>query len=126
VDVYWVKPDQLGKGGPSGEYVSRGAFVVRGKRNWKRNVQLRVAIGVLSDKEGEFHFVGGPLDSVRTKTETYVIIVPGTYAGKNLLDHVLRTLAEKEPKEQRQVILKSSIEEIREFIPYGIGEIPKG
>ena len=126
VDVYWVRPEQLRKGGPSGEYVSRGAFVVSGKRNWKRNVPLRVAIGLLSDKDGEIHFVAGPLDSVRTKTQTYVIVVPGAYAGKNLFEHVLRTLAEKEPKEQRQLILKSSIEKIRELIPYGIGEILKG
>lgn len=125
MDVYWVKPDQLGKGGPSGQYVSTGAFVVSGKRSWKRNVPLRLAIGVLVEKDGATRFVGGPPDSVRTKTQTYVIVVPGTHAGKKLFESVLRTLAEKMPKEQRELILKSSIEEIREFVPYGVGEISK-
>lgn len=126
VDVYWVTPDQLGKGGSSGEYVSRGAFVVSGKRSWKRNIPLRVAVGVLFDKDGAIRFVGGPPDSLRNKTQTYVIVVPGASAGRYLLVNVLKTLAEKWPKEQRQLILKSSIEEIREFIPYGMGEIQKG
>jgi predicted ribosome quality control (RQC) complex YloA/Tae2 family protein len=123
VDVYWVKPEQLGKAAPPGQYVSRGAFVVSGKRNWKRNVQLRVAVGVLVEKDGVTSFVGGPLDPVRVKTQTYVIVVPGGHAGKRLLDHVLKTLAEKMPKDQRQLVLKSSIEEIRELIPYGVGEV---
>jgi predicted ribosome quality control (RQC) complex YloA/Tae2 family protein len=54
VDVYWVKPEQLSKGGPSGESVAHGAFVVRGERNWMRGVPLRVAIGVAVDAETYF------------------------------------------------------------------------
>jgi predicted ribosome quality control (RQC) complex YloA/Tae2 family protein len=122
-DVYWVKPDQLSKGGPSGEYVPRGAFVVSGKRNWLRGVSLRVAVGVVIKENGETSFVGGPVDSVKAKAKTFVIVVLGDQSGKELFKHVLRVLAAKMPKELREKVLKASVEEIREFIPYNKGRV---
>ncbi|MDI6904647.1 MAG: ribosome rescue protein RqcH [Candidatus Bathyarchaeia archaeon] len=122
VDVYWVKPEQLSKGGPSGEYVPRGAFVVRGRRNWLRGVSLRIAIGVVVE-DGEFRFVGGSVDAVKAKTNVYVIVVPGNLSGKDLFRRVLAVLAGKLPKELRERVLKVSVEEIREYIPYNKARI---
>jgi len=122
-DVYWVKPDQLSKGGPSGEYVPRGAFVVSGQRNWLRGIPLKLAVGVAVEENGEVEFAGGPLDSVKAKAEAYVVVVPGDLAGKELFKRVLKGLARKMPKEQREKVLKASMEEIREFIPYNKGRI---
>jgi predicted ribosome quality control (RQC) complex YloA/Tae2 family protein len=120
-DVYWVKPEQLSKSGPSGEYVPHGAFAVSGKRNWMRNVPLRLAIGVVSN--GEVRFVGGPVGSVKAKAKTYVAIAPGDIAGKELLKQVLRVLMLKLPKEQREKAGQTSIERIREFVPYTKGRL---
>jgi len=123
-DVYWVKPEQLSKAGPSGEYVPRGAFVVSGKRNWMRNVPVRTSIGVcINDKNKETNFVGGPVEAVKSKTKIYTIIVPGDYSGKEFFRHVLQALSLKVPKEQRGQILKTSIEKIRDYIPYNKGRL---
>lgn len=122
-DVYWVKPEQLSKAGPSGEYVPRGAFVVSGKRDWMRSVPLKLAIGAVEKENGEIEFVGGPVEAVRAKTKNYVTIGPGDIKGKELLKQILRTLTSKMPKEQRQKIQKTSIEEIAGFIPYTKGRI---
>jgi predicted ribosome quality control (RQC) complex YloA/Tae2 family protein len=125
VDVYWVKPDQLSKGGPSGEYVPRGGFVVRGKRNWTRGTPLRMAIGVVSES-GEVRFVGGPVGAVKAKTNVYVVVVSGDLRGKALFRRVFEVLAGKMPKESREKVLKFSFEEIREFVPYGKGRVSGG
>jgi predicted ribosome quality control (RQC) complex YloA/Tae2 family protein len=125
VDVFWVKPVQLAKGGPSGQYVPRGSFVVSGKRNWRRNVPLRTAVGVLIGKDGVEGFVGGPPSSVSAKTRVYVTIRPRGLAGKKLLNEVLKALAEKISKDQRQRVLEASLEEIRELIPYGVGNVSR-
>ncbi|MEM2971789.1 MAG: ribosome rescue protein RqcH [Candidatus Bathyarchaeia archaeon] len=122
-DVYWVKPNQLSKSAPSGEYVPRGAFVVSGKRNWMRSVPLKVAVGVVAEENDKIRFIGGPLDTVKTKTKAYVTIAPGEKSGKELLKQILKAIAEKMPKEQREKVLKASIEEIREFIPYVRGRV---
>jgi predicted ribosome quality control (RQC) complex YloA/Tae2 family protein len=123
-DVYWVKPDQLSKGGPSGEHVPHGGFVVRGERNWMRNVPLRIAIGVsVNEEEGWARIGGGPVDAVKAKADAYVIVVPGDFAGKDLFKHVLRSLAGKVSKEVCEAILELSVEAIREYIPYGKGTV---
>ena len=121
VDVYWVKVDQLSKSGPSGESVPHGAFFVVGKRNWYRNTPLRVAVGVVVDEETIF--VGGPVDAVKAKTKSYIIISPGDSMGKDLLKQTLKALTLKLSKEQREKAGKVSIEQIREFIPYTKGAI---
>lgn len=118
-DVYWVKLDQLSKSGPSGESVPHGAFAVVGKRNWMRSVPLKLAVGTIVDEEASF--VGGPVDAVKAKTKTYVVLVPGDYAGKELLKQILKSLMLKLPKEQREKAGKTSIEQIREFVPYTKG-----
>jgi predicted ribosome quality control (RQC) complex YloA/Tae2 family protein len=120
-DVYWVKPDQLSKTVPSGEYVPHGAFAVNGKRNWLRNVPLKLAIGVAD--EGIGSFVGGPVDAVKAKAKTYVFLEPGDVAGKALLTQVLRALMVKLPKEQRKKVGEASVEQVREFVPYAKGRI---
>jgi len=125
VDVFWVRPDQLSKGGRSGEYVGRGAFIVRGQRNWMRGVSLKIAIGVVREN-GEVRFVGGPVDAVKAKTNVYAVVVPGDLKGKALFRRVLAVLAGKLPKELREKVLKASVEEIREYIPYNKGRILEG
>ena len=120
-DVYWVKVDQLSKSGPSGESVPHGAFFVVGKRNWTRNTPLRLAIGIIVGEETSF--VGGPVEAVKAKTKSYVVLVPGDNAGKELLKQILKSLMLKLPKEQREKAGKTSIEQVREFVPYTKGTI---
>jgi predicted ribosome quality control (RQC) complex YloA/Tae2 family protein len=122
VDVYWVNPEQLTKSGPSGESVPHGAFVVAGKRNWMRGVPLRLAVGVVETDEEE-RFIGGPLDAVKTKTKAYVVLVPGDLEGKDFLKQLLRSLTLMLPKEKREKLGKTSIEAVREFVPYTKGRI---
>jgi predicted ribosome quality control (RQC) complex YloA/Tae2 family protein len=126
VDVYWVMPDQLSKGGPSGEYVSRGGFVVHGKRNWMRGASLETAVGVVMEDDGEIKFVGGPVHSVEAKTNVYVVVVSGDLKGKEVFKRVLGFLAGKLPKKLGEKVLKVSVEEIRQFIPYNKGRILEG
>lgn len=45
--VFWVNPGQVTKTAETGEYVGRGAFVIRGKRNWHRDVEMNLAIGIV-------------------------------------------------------------------------------
>jgi predicted ribosome quality control (RQC) complex YloA/Tae2 family protein len=123
VDVYWVEPEQISKKSPSGEYIPRGAFMITGKRNWIRNVPLRIAIGVVVKENGEISFIGGPVEAVKAKTNTYVTVMPGNQSGKELFKRILAILAEKAPKENREKILKASVEEIRDFVPYAMGRV---
>src|SRR3989338_3062618 len=47
-EVYWVLPPQVSKTPESGEYISKGAFMIRGKRNYFKPA-LKLSVGILED-----------------------------------------------------------------------------
>ncbi|WP_245618734.1 NFACT RNA binding domain-containing protein [Methanogenium cariaci] len=65
-DVYAASPSQVSKTPETGEYVSRGSFIVRGgERTYTRNVGLGVAIGL--QVTPELGVIGGPIDAVKSR-----------------------------------------------------------
>ncbi|WP_048191085.1 ribosome rescue protein RqcH [Methanobacterium sp. SMA-27] len=74
-DVYWVHPEQVSKTPQSGEFVTKGAFIIRGSRNYIRGLPLTLAIGKV-DYEGE-RIMAGPPEAVSKYTENFSSIKPG-------------------------------------------------
>ena len=74
--AYWVLPEQVSKTAESGEYVPKGGFIIRGKRNYHR-CTLEVAVGRISLGDTET-LMGGPTTAVAARAEKgYAILVPG-------------------------------------------------
>ena len=73
--AYWVLPEQVSKTPESGEYVPKGAFIIRGKRNYYR-CKLEVAVGLVAVGDVE-KLMGGPVVSVATRAKQYAILSPG-------------------------------------------------
>ena len=73
---FWVDNDKVSKTPNTGEFLAKGAFVIRGKRNWNRNLELNVAIGLIT-YDGNPKFMGGPISSIEKHSEKYVIFRPG-------------------------------------------------
>lgn len=71
-DVFWVKPDQVSKTAQPGEYLPRGAFMIRGKTNYLRP-RMTLAIGILEDGR----IMGGPLTAVKARCRKYVELTQG-------------------------------------------------
>jgi len=128
IDVYWVNPNQLSKSPPPGQYLEKGAFIVRGKKNYLRKVPLCVGIGTVI-KENYIEVVGGPCEAIKKQTTSYVEVVPGQQASSSLAKRIRKLLAEKTPVELRKQVLETPLEEIQSFIPSGKGAIslePRG
>ena len=92
-DVYWVRPDQVSKTPQSGEFVAKGAFIIRGSRNYIRAATLLIAVGLV-DYDGE-RIMAGPLDAVKKYTDNYVIIKPGYTKKEALAREILRKIDEE-------------------------------
>jgi predicted ribosome quality control (RQC) complex YloA/Tae2 family protein len=92
-DVYWVHPDQVSKTPQSGEFVAKGAFIIRGSRNYMRGVPLLVAVGIV-DYEGE-RVMAGPPEAVSAYTDNYVVIKPG-YTKKEEMARQIRNKIDTE------------------------------
>lgn len=89
-DVYWVHPDQVSKTPQSGEFVTRGAFIIRGTRNYLRGIPLKIAVGIV-DYEGE-RIMAGPEDAVAKYSENYVVLKPGFTKKEEIARSVLKKI----------------------------------
>ena len=74
--AYWVLPEQVSKQAESGEFLPRGAFVIRGKRNYVHDLPVRLAIGEV-EIEGHRKIMGGPVSAVAARSKRYIVLAPG-------------------------------------------------
>ncbi len=72
VDVYWVKPEQVSKEAKAGEYLTKGAFMVYGKKN---PVPARVGLAIGLTSGGKI--VGGQAAAVAASCGKYVKLIQG-------------------------------------------------
>ncbi len=75
--AYWVLPEQVSKQAESGEFLPRGAFVIRGKRNYVHDLPVRMAMGEVS-VEGHRKIMGGPESAVKARSTKYLVLAPGS------------------------------------------------
>lgn len=115
-DCYWVLPEQVSKTPESGEYVAKGAFVIRGKRNYYKDVGLGAAIGIIFNEEKRL--IGGPVSAVRSKAQFIIEVEPGEFNQNDLSKKIYRMLIDKfEDKKFIKTI--ASPDRIAMFLPPG-------
>jgi len=122
IDVYWVHPHQIGRTPPSGQFLEKGSFIIQGPKNYVRNIQLRIGIGIQL-KEEHLAVIGGPAEMVSRQTNLFVELAPGKQTSSALAKQIRGLLVEKAPKSWRERILAIPNEELRAFVPFGKGEI---
>jgi len=72
LEVFSATPDQVTKEAQSGEYLGKGAFMIRGKVTYYRPT-FELAVGVTEDDK----LMCGPVLAVQKKCKKYVVIVQG-------------------------------------------------
>ncbi len=73
--AFWVYPDQVSKTPNPGEFVPRGAFIVRGKRNYEYHLPMKLTIGEIY-YQGARKVMCAPPECF-PGCDRYVTIVPG-------------------------------------------------
>jgi predicted ribosome quality control (RQC) complex YloA/Tae2 family protein len=121
-DVYSALPSQVSKTPESGEFVSRGSFIVRGERTYYRNVPLAVGIGLMI--EPHTAVIGGPPAAIKGRTTAYVELGPGQFEPNDVAKKVLRILKGKVTEEEEKA-LKAILntEQVAAFVPPGGSDI---
>ncbi|MDG6963429.1 MAG: NFACT family protein [Nitrososphaerota archaeon] len=112
-DAYWVGPDQVSSSAPSGEYLPRGSFAIKGKKNFVSKVLVEVALGM----DGDGRVMGGPEGAVKLRCPHYVVLRPHNEKGSETAKKVLKKF--EGPEVQRAV----TIEEVQRALPAGGGKV---
>jgi predicted ribosome quality control (RQC) complex YloA/Tae2 family protein len=124
-DVYSVLPPQVSKTPETGEYVSRGSFIVRGERTWYRNTPLGIAIGL--QLEPQAAVIGGPISAIKEHAKACVELRPGQFEPNDVAKKVLRILKGKFPDEEfkglRGIL---NTDAVAAFVPPGGSDITGG
>lgn len=117
--AYWVLPDQVSKTPPSGEFLPRGAFIVRGRKNTLTNIELRLAVGKM-EYEGVEKVMCAPLSAVETHCESYIVFEPGEMKKSDFTGK-LREIFNAEQDEISRVLPPGDVKVIQVVgIPEGI------
>ena len=122
-DVFSAHPSQVSKTPETGEFVSRGSFIVRGERTWYRNVPLSVGIGLMLEPHAAV--IGGPPAAIRGRVKVFVELVPGQFEPNDAAKKVLRILkAGVSPEEEKALRNVLNTEHVAAFVPPGGSDIP--
>ncbi|WP_435146932.1 ribosome rescue protein RqcH [Halobaculum sp. P14] len=115
-DAYLVTPDQVSKTPESGEYIEKGGFVIRGDRDYYRDVPARVAVGI--QVEPETRVIGGPPSAIEPEAETTIELQPGQFAQNDAAMKCYRAFKSRFADDSfvRKV---ASADLIQEFLPPG-------
>ncbi len=88
--VYSVKPAQVSKSAQTGEFVGKGAFVIRGQRTWYKDMDVQIGIGILA-VNGVPMVVSGTPEHVQATCPRHAVLAPGRTKKEQLANTIYRT-----------------------------------
>lgn len=81
--VYSVRPAQVSKTAQTGEFVGKGAFIVRGQRTWYKDLDVCLGLGIVAINGVPLVVTGTP-DVIRSMCVRYAILRPGMIKKERL------------------------------------------
>lgn len=122
-DAYWVYPSQVKKGAPTGQFLPKGAFIIEGKKNFVKNLEIKLAIG-LSFIEDRPLFIVGPYSAILKRSIFLRNMIPSGFdvvkASKKIKsDFVDYSIKNEFPERLIHHLKNLSIDEIVRILPVG-------
>src|SRR5919107_1922647 len=122
-DAYWVFSSQLKMGAPTGQYLPKGSFVIDGKRNFVKNLEIKLAVGLslIGDKP---QIIVGPYHAVKKRSVCVRTVLPSgldvVKASKKIkAEFVDYSIKNDFPESTVQYLKSMSIDEIVRVLPVG-------
>ncbi len=115
-DAYWVSKEQVSPAAPSGEFLPRGSFFIKGKKNFVQHNLVELAVGIGRDGR----VVSGPESVVRRAAAAYLVIRPQKEKSSETAKRIakdLESLAEGSPW------AKASVDDVLRMLPAGGGKV---
>jgi len=125
-DAYWVFPNQVKKGAPTGQYLPKGSFVIEGKRNFCKGVELKLSIGLIQIENNRYTIVCGPSNAIKRRSLVFASLLPSGSDPMNLAKKVksefVRVISEFD-SDLADYLKKIVLDEFIRMLPSGQSKI---
>ena len=143
LDVFYVSPEQISKTPQSGEYLVKGAFVIRGKTIYLKPDKMEVAIGVkhgintheIENIANETQINGKEVNSDKISSNKLgwlggnkLISGPETSVAKQTKDYIVVEQGREKPSDIAKLFKKKfggEIDDIIRILPSGVFKVKK-
>jgi len=115
--AYWVNPDQVKKGAPSGQSMAKGSFMIEGQRNFVKISTLKMCVGIIKYEENYLLTCGPP--SMKDTAVCYVMIEP---TGQDMAD-VAKRIRHEFLSSNEEIAKPFSIDDYVRVLPAGACKI---
>lgn len=136
--AYWVHPSQVSKTPESGEYITKGSFIIRGQKNFIRVDKMELGFGIIFKVQGKEGYVGQvrkderieyalPILSTYSAQSSYkfkVKVIPGTQKITKALKEVMGGFNKKTNQYEKEAIKKISNDSIQKVLITKIKFVP--
>ncbi len=113
--AFWAYPDQVSKTPNAGEFVPRGAFIIRGKRNYEYHLPLEMGIGEMY-YENERKVMCAPTPVIEKCSERYCVIRPSKEKNGRMAGDLAK-MFEVPEEEVSRILPPGSVEIVRRVFP---------
>jgi predicted ribosome quality control (RQC) complex YloA/Tae2 family protein len=114
-DAFWVTPDQVSTTAPSGEFLAKGSFAIRGKKNFATKNPVEVAVGV--DSKGRV--MAGPEEVLIRLSRAHLTLIPSREKSSDTAKKVLFELKKLFGDE----LAAPNVDDVMRVLPTGGGKI---
>ncbi|MEM4646441.1 MAG: ribosome rescue protein RqcH, partial [Zestosphaera sp.] len=77
IDVFWVYGSQVSTAAPAGQYLPKGSFMIYGKKNYIKNVKLKISLGIQIRDDKYYELVSGPPELLKSRCQALITLEPG-------------------------------------------------
>jgi predicted ribosome quality control (RQC) complex YloA/Tae2 family protein len=113
-DAFWVRPEQVKSSAPSGEYLSRGSFLITGKKNLVPKNILEIAVGETDDGK----VTAAPESAFKGRTRAYLVLRPQSEKSSETAKSVLQALSSMTGRLEGY-----TVDDILRVLPTGGGKV---
>jgi len=132
--VYWVKPEQVSKTPESGEYLTKGSFIIRGQKNFIPVHRMEMGFGILFKVSGCDNFKSTVTNTDKIEYAIPVLssyssildykfrvkIIPGNQKIKKIIPEVIGSFLKKSNFYEKEAIKKISNDSIQKVLINGV------
>jgi len=115
--AYWVNPDQVKKGAPSGQSMAKGSFMIEGQRNFVKISSLKMCVAIIKHEESYLLTCGPP--SMKNTAVCYAMIEP---TGQDMAD-VAKKIRYEFLSSNEEITKPFSIDDFVRVLPAGACKI---